>query len=61
MKRDPRPFKQTDVARAVKGALAAGIHVEKIEVQPDGRITIIASRHDEQAPTAGKKNEWDDL
>ena len=59
MKRDPRPFKQTDVA-SERVAPRAGIDVEKIEVQPDGRITIIASRHDEQAPTAGKKNEWDD-
>jgi len=59
MKRQPRPFKQTDVARAVRAVLAAGIDIEKIEVEPD-KITIIASRHDEQTATAGK-NEWDDL
>lgn len=60
MKRHPCQVRQTDVARAVKGALAAGMDVEKVELQPDGRITIMASRHDEQAPTAGK-NERDDL
>jgi hypothetical protein len=48
--------------RAVKATLAAGVNVDRVEVQPDGKITIIASchDHDQQAPAAGK-NEWDDL
>jgi hypothetical protein len=60
MKRQPCPFKQADVARAVKGARAAGIDVKKVVVRPDGRITITASRHDAQT-SPKERNEWDEL
>jgi len=61
MKRHPCQVRQSDVTKAVKGALAAGITVERVEVQADGRITIITVRQDQQAPTTSGKNEWDDL
>lgn len=35
-------FKQSDVTRAVKGVEAAGLEVKKIEIEPDGTITIFA-------------------
>jgi len=36
------PFQQIDVTRAVKGAVAAGLSVGRVEMDRDGRITVIA-------------------
>jgi hypothetical protein len=33
-------FRQIDVTRAIKGAQAAGLIVDKVEVHPDGTIAI---------------------
>jgi len=60
MKRQPSQIRQTDLKRAVKATLAAGAIVERVEVQPDGKITITCRHDDEQAAPTGK-NEWDDL
>ena len=45
-------FKQADVTRAVKGALAAGVAVGKIEVGRDGKI-ILFTAHRVPQETAG--------
>jgi hypothetical protein len=46
-------FKQADIKRAVAGALAAGLTVERIEIAKDGTIVVIATvpdgRQDEAA------------
>jgi hypothetical protein len=59
MARRPSNFKQRDVAAAVKGAIAAGCTVARIEVGKDGRIVVIMIGKEEQSPE--KSAEWDDL
>jgi hypothetical protein len=40
--RRPSAFKQRDVARAVRGAEAAGIRVARVDIEPStGRISIV--------------------
>jgi hypothetical protein len=43
--------RQRDVAAAVKGAVAAGVEVARVEVDKDGRITIVAGKPSEQSVT----------
>jgi hypothetical protein len=55
MSRGPARFKQSDVARAMKGAKNAGVDV-RVEIALDGNMSII--------PLSGsqdplKTNEWD--
>jgi hypothetical protein len=41
MSRAPATFKQADLVRAVKAALAAGLVVERTEITRDGRIVLV--------------------
>lgn len=34
-------FKQADLTRAAKGAVAAGMDVDRIEIDPEGKISVI--------------------
>ena len=43
--------RQRDVAAAVKGAVAAGVEVARVEVDKEGRITIVAGKPGEQSVT----------
>ncbi len=51
------PVKQIDVTRAVKGAVAAGLAVARVEVdQRTGKIVIFSDGSDGSAP-----NPWDEV
>ncbi|HEY1860484.1 MAG TPA: hypothetical protein VGG61_09035 [Gemmataceae bacterium] len=56
MTRAPCIFKQTDVTRAVKAVVAAGVEVARVEVDKDGRIVVIAGKP-ESNPAS---NPWDE-
>jgi hypothetical protein len=59
MSRGAQSFKQGDVTKAVRGAVAAGIEVERVEIA-DGKIIVFAGRSDK--PTAASTgNEWDNV
>lgn len=51
-------FRQVDVTRAAKGAVAAGLNVAKIEVEPGGKIVILTST---LCVDSVGKNEWDEV
>jgi hypothetical protein len=57
MARAPCTFKQRDVTAAVKAVLAAGIEVQRVEVDQDGKIAIITGKAEESR--ANGENEWD--
>jgi hypothetical protein len=42
--RRPCIFKQTDLTRALKGALAAGMEIARFEIKSDGRIVVVPGR-----------------
>jgi hypothetical protein len=52
MARRPSTFKQSDIARAVKGVKAAGEEVAKVEIDKEGNIIVSVGKPD---MTAGRK------
>jgi hypothetical protein len=60
MSRRQLTFRQNDVARAIKGAVAGGMTVRRIEVDKAGKIVVIVGDADQAtATTIGEANEWD--
>ena len=50
-------FKQADVTRAIKGALAAGMKVGRAEIDQSGTIVIISSTEEPIRP-ANELDRW---
>jgi hypothetical protein len=44
MSRRPTTVTQTEIKRAVKGVVDAGVEVARVEVEKDGRIVVIAGK-----------------
>lgn len=41
MPRRPALFKQHDLTRAVRGAIDGGVEIQRIEIDPNGKIVLI--------------------
>jgi len=60
MSRGQQTFKQRDLTKAIKATVKAGITVERVEIDKDGKIIIVFTKVEDAA--IGKKpgkNEWD--
>lgn len=60
MSRGQQTFKQSDVTKALKATVKAGIAVERVEIDKNGKIVVVTARLDDAAN--GEKpgeNEWD--
>jgi len=44
MSRSQQTFKQRDVTKALKATVKAGIAVERVEIDKDGKIVIVTGR-----------------
>jgi hypothetical protein len=61
MRKQPT-FRQSDVTRAVKGMLAAGVEVQQAEIDQSGRIVVVAKEpRATTKPDAGTSNPWDEV
>jgi hypothetical protein len=56
MSRGAHKFKQSDVTKAIKGAVNAGLAVARFEIQ-EGKIIVFTGRPDDK----GQANEWDEV
>jgi len=54
MSRGPCKFRQRDIARLVKAATAAGLHVTGVRVDKSGAIEVVTSESEVQ-----DSNPWD--
>jgi len=58
--RRPSAFRQSDLTRAVKAVIAAGLHVAGVKVSAHGDIEVLTDDAMQDPPTQGE-NEWDRL
>jgi hypothetical protein len=56
MARRPSTFRQQDVTRALKASVAAGVRVSRVEIDKQGKITVVAATQPDDGP--GEQNEW---
>ena len=59
--RRPCTFKRTDVTRATKAVLAAGLEVERIEIGKDGSIKVFPGKPEDAPADSASENEWDHI
>ena len=58
MPRRPSTFRQHDVTRALRATVAAGIAVQRVEIE-GGKIVIIPGNPPERIEPRPEANEWD--
>jgi hypothetical protein len=59
MSRGQQTFKQRDVTKAIKGTVKAGIAVERVEIDKNGKIIIVTAKSEAASGNNLEKNEWD--
>jgi hypothetical protein len=59
MSRGPWTFKQRDVTKAVKAIVAAGVQVERVEIDKAGKIIIVTTAKPMES-AGSARNEWDE-
>jgi hypothetical protein len=58
MARGSSTFRQQDVTRALKATVAAGIEVQRIEIDKTGKIVVVTGK---ATVEPGDHNSWDDV
>lgn len=53
-------FRQQDATRAARAAIAAGLQVQRIEIDKDGKIVVVTGGAEISA-AAPETNEWDGI
>ena len=51
MSRAPSTFRQSDVTRAVRATVLAGVEVARVEIDKDGRIVIVSKTGEARVET----------
>jgi hypothetical protein len=60
--RERNRFRQREITRAIKAALAAGVEVDRVEIERDGRVIVILCKHKMLGFQAnGDENPWDEV
>jgi len=62
MMRERSRFRQSEITRTLKAALAAGVEVERFEIEKDGRLVVILCKPKTfNIPAEGEVNPWDQV
>jgi predicted aspartyl protease len=58
MSRGQQTFRQRDVTKALKATVKAGIAVERVEIDKNGKIVVVTATPQDAGPKP-EQNEWD--
>ena len=61
MSRGQQTFRQSDVTKAVKATVKAGIAVRRVEIDTNGKIVVVAATPEDADTEKPEKNEWDEV
>ena len=56
--RRPSAFRKTDVTRATRAILAAGLDVARVEIAKDGVIVVVPGKPAEDVSGGGDLDKW---
>jgi hypothetical protein len=59
MSRARQTFRQRDVTKALKGAVASGLDISGVEIDTDGKIRVLVGKPQSIKDAAHSTNEWD--
>ena len=59
MSRGQQTFKQRDLTKAIKATVKAGIPIERVEIDKNGKIVIVAKVEGVVNGDNPENNEWD--
>jgi predicted aspartyl protease len=59
MSRRPQTFKQSDLTKALKGTVKAGIAVARVEIDKNGKIVVVTATRQDADGVRPEQNEWD--
>ena len=59
MSRRPQSFRQSDVTKALKATVKAGIAVARVEIDKNGKIVVVTATPQDADGEKPEKNEWD--
>jgi hypothetical protein len=58
--RRPSTFKKTDVTRATRAVLAAGLEIARVQINKDGAIVVVPGKLGEGS-NGDASNPWDEV
>jgi hypothetical protein len=63
MMRERCRFRQSEVTRVLRAARAAGAEVDRVEIEKDGRVIVIISKHKEALDFTAEdeRNPWNEV
>jgi hypothetical protein len=60
MSRGPATFKASDVTKAIKAVMAAGVEVARVEIDKQGKIVVVPGQAIVTEKGLDDMNEWDE-
>ena len=61
MSRGQQTFRQSDVTRALRAIVKAGIAVRRVEIERNGKIVLVAATPRDGDGDKPEENEWDEV
>ena len=61
MSRGQQTFRQSDLTKAIKATVKAGIAVERVEIDKGGKIVVVTAKAGNADGRKSEQNEWNEV